>query len=170
MVHAQAFFDQFVLQGNHVRIVVLRKVCVHAVTGLAGFSVTNIVGQDDEIARRIQQLARPKQHTGKDGLQQSSSVASRTVKDEDGIGGAPAGVLHRLAQGGVMQSHFGHGLTRLKVKIVDDEIAFLRRRPGGALCSGLSAGNCHGQDRNQCNNPNAPVHRLLPRVRMSASS
>jgi len=34
MVHAEALLEQLVLRGDHVVVVVLRKVCVEAVAGL----------------------------------------------------------------------------------------------------------------------------------------
>lgn len=55
MVHVEAFFDELVLCGDHIVVIVVRKFRVQAVAGLARFSVANAVGNDDVITRDVEQ-------------------------------------------------------------------------------------------------------------------
>ena len=68
MVDAEPVRQQLVLRRDHVVVVVLRKACAQSVAGLAGLAVSNVVGQDDEVAIHVEQLPRTEQHTGKLGL------------------------------------------------------------------------------------------------------
>jgi hypothetical protein len=60
MIYSQPFFQHLVLQQNHVVVVVLRKTSVQAVAGFAGFSVTDVIRQNNVLARDIERLPRPK--------------------------------------------------------------------------------------------------------------
>ena len=61
MVDTNSFLQQLVLGGHHVVVVVLGKVGMQSVAWLARFPVAYVIGKDDEVAVRIQQLARAKQ-------------------------------------------------------------------------------------------------------------
>ena len=65
MVDTQSFLEQFMLRRHHVVILVLRKVRVHSVARLAGLSMADVVGKNDEVAARVEQLPSSKQHAGK---------------------------------------------------------------------------------------------------------
>ena len=60
MIDAEALAEQLVVRGDHVVVVVLRKMRVQSVAGLRGLSVADAVGKDDEVARRVQKLPRSK--------------------------------------------------------------------------------------------------------------
>ena len=130
MIYTQALLDELLLQGDHVGIVVLREAGVQAVTGFAGFSMADVVGQDDEIFGCVEQLSRAEQHAGKNRSEQTVPVSSGTVKDQDRIRGTAARVLDGLAESCIVHANFRHGLARLKMKIMDDEVALL----GGGPC------------------------------------
>ena len=57
MVHLQPVDEQRVLRADHVVVGVLGKARVQAVARLARLSVADAVRQDDEVARRVEQLA-----------------------------------------------------------------------------------------------------------------
>ena len=61
MVDLQPISEQRVLRADHVVVGVVGEPRMEAVAWLARFAVADAVGQDDEIARRIEQLARPEQ-------------------------------------------------------------------------------------------------------------
>ncbi len=131
---------------DHVGVFVLRKAGVEAVAGLAGFSVADVVGQDDEVLGRVEQLAGTEEHAGEYRPQKSRSAAAGAVKDEDGVGGVSAGVFDRLAERGVVDADFGEGLAGLEMEVVDDEIAFLGRGPGRRLRAGLPGHELDGRE------------------------
>ena len=60
----------------------MRKLRVQAVARLARFSMADAVGQDDEVLRRIQQLARSKQDIRESWAQQTSARASGSVSNQ----------------------------------------------------------------------------------------
>src|ERR1039458_8243322 len=137
---------------------------MQAVARRAGFSVAHIVRQNEVILARVQQLPWPKQHTGEYRTQKLVSRASRAMKDQNGIGCAPAGVLHRCAERGVVHPQLRDGFARLKAKIVDDKVTLVSRWPAGGtlgrildrifcglLRSGLSwkQGHCQSHQRSQ---------------------
>ena len=62
MIDTKSSLQQLVLSSHHVVVVVLGKMGVQSVARLARFSVPDVIGKDDEIAVRIQQLAGAKQH------------------------------------------------------------------------------------------------------------
>ncbi len=99
MVHAEAFLEQFVLRRDHVVVVVLRKVGVHPVARLAGFSVADVVGKDDEVAGGVEQLAGAEEDVGKLRGEELASGAAGAVQDQDGVGHLAAGVALGLAEG-----------------------------------------------------------------------
>ena len=97
MIDAQAFFYQFVLQSDHVGVFVLRKMGVQAVAGLAGFSVADVVGEDDEVFGGVEELAGAEENAGENRAEESATVAAGAVKDQDGVGGVAGGVFCGLA-------------------------------------------------------------------------
>src|ERR1700751_1390892 len=85
MVHGETPLEEFVLRGDHVVIVVLRKVGVEAVAGLAGLSVADVVGKDDEVAGGIEKLTGTEEDVGKLRGEELASGAAGAVKDQDGV-------------------------------------------------------------------------------------
>jgi len=96
VVDAQSFFDEFVLEGDHVRIFVAGEMCMEAVAGLAGFAVADVVGKNQEIFVGVEQLAGAEERSGEDGLKKRVAFAARAVEDQDGVGGAASASLTGL--------------------------------------------------------------------------
>jgi hypothetical protein len=113
-----------VLRGHHVGVFVLRKMSVHTVAGLAGFSVADVVGEDDVVAGDVEELAGTVEDAGKLRREKISTPAAGAVEYEDGIGDAAVGVAGAGAKGAVVQAQLGEGLAGFEVEIVRDEVAF----------------------------------------------
>src|SRR6266478_2867525 len=128
-VDTQTFFDEFVLEGDHVRIFVAGEMRVQAVAGLTGFSVTDVVGKNQEIFVGVEQLAGAEERSGEDGLKKIAATSAGAVEDQDGVGGAAGGVLYWLAEGAVVEAEFGERLAGLEMEIVDGVVGFLGRGP-----------------------------------------
>ena len=64
MRDAQALGDEPVLRHRHVVQAVMRKARAQAVARLAGFAEADDVGDDDEMPRGIERLARAEQLAG----------------------------------------------------------------------------------------------------------
>src|ERR1700694_2715197 len=148
MVHSQSLFDQLVLQRDHICVVILRKVRMHAIARLTRFSVANIVRNDEEVLARIKQLSRLEEHVGKYRTQELAPAAAGAVKDENSVRRAPAGIFDWRAARRVVHLQIGHGVARLKVKIVDYEVAFVSSWRSSAR--GLSLRWGQSQGRKQC--------------------
>src|SRR6267378_4495633 len=129
IVDAQSFLDEFVLEGDHVRIFVAGEMCIEAVAGLAGFAVADVVGKNQEIFVGVEQLAGAEERSGEDRLKKRVAFAAGAVEDQDGVGGAASGVFDRFAEGAVVEAEFGERLAGLEMEIVDGEVAFLGRGP-----------------------------------------
>jgi hypothetical protein len=56
------------------------------------------------------------------------TAASGAMKNQHGIRGTALCIFHRLAYRRVVKSHFRKRLARVKLKIMNDEIRFGRRR------------------------------------------
>jgi len=129
VVDAQSFFDEFVLEGDHVRIFVAGEMRMEAVAGLAGFAVADVVGKNQEIFVGVEQLAGAEEGSGEDGLKKRVAFAAGAVEDQDRVGGAASGVLERLAEGTEVEAEFRECFAGLEMEIVDSEVAFLRGGP-----------------------------------------
>jgi len=66
--------------------------------------VADIVGQDDEVTVRIQQLPGAEQHAGELRPEELLTRAAGAVQDQYGVGHVTLGVANRFAQGGVVQA------------------------------------------------------------------
>ena len=92
------------LRCDHVVVVVLRKAHAHSVAWLAGTSVADVIGEDDEVAAGIEQLARSKQHIGKMRSQELLPGASGAVKDKQRVRYPPVSIMCWLADCPVVQA------------------------------------------------------------------
>src|ERR1700686_968948 len=128
MVYTQSLLNQFVLQRDHVGIVILWKVRMHAIARLARFSMANIVWDDQVILAGIEQLSRLEEHVSKYRTQELAAGSAGAMKGENSIRRAAAGILQRSAEGGVVHLYVAESLARLKMKIVNNEVAFMRSR------------------------------------------
>ena len=116
-------------RANHVRIIVVGKFGPQAVARFRGFSEAGaeLIGKNQIIFRRIEQLAGAKEHSRKRRNKPHAAGAIRAVQNQHGVGDAAAGVAVRRADRRVMQPHLRKRLAVRKFEIVRDEIAFLGR-------------------------------------------
>ena len=73
MVDTESLLEQFMLSGHHVVVIVVRKVRVQSIAGLARLSMTDVVGQNDKVSARVQQLPWTKQNARKLWLEKLTS-------------------------------------------------------------------------------------------------
>src|SRR5581483_983396 len=97
MVDLQSVGEQQMLRSNHVLVVIVREVRVHAVAGLARSTVTDSVGQNDVVLRRVEQLSWPEQIPGELLAYELLSGAGRAVQDQHCIHNTSVSVELRLA-------------------------------------------------------------------------
>ena len=99
VIDAQAFREQPVLRLDHVAVAVLRKFRAQAVTGLGGLAVSDAVGQHDEVASRVEGLARAKQLARELRPHELRATAAGAVTDDHRIAHDSLGVLLRECPG-----------------------------------------------------------------------
>ena len=80
VVHLQPVDQHGVLRAHHVVVGVFRKPRVQAVARLARFAVADAVGQDDEVARGVEQLAGAEQLAA-EGLRQERRSRCRRCRE-----------------------------------------------------------------------------------------
>jgi hypothetical protein len=110
---------------------------VKAVARLARLAVPNVVGKDDEVSGRVQQLPGTKENTAKLRGQESASAAPSAVEDEYGISHYPSRIPARRPERAAVKLQFGHFLTALKAEAANRELSLdgnglLRRGREGA--------------------------------------
>ena len=129
MVHLQSLREKNLRRANHVRIIVVRKFRAQAVARFRGFSEARaeLVGENQIIFRRIEQLAGAEEHARERRNEPHAAGAIGAVQNQHGVGDAPARVALRRAERRVVQPHLGKRLPVGKFEIVRDEIAFLGR-------------------------------------------
>ena len=125
--HLQAVNEHRVLRANHVVVGVLRKARVQTVAWLAGFSVADAVGQDDEIARRIEDLAGAEQFTAEGLRQERRAGAAGAVENHHGVPDDARGISLRSPDRPIVEVEGRQRLAGAEPEIAGDEIAFGRR-------------------------------------------
>jgi hypothetical protein len=128
MVYLQPINQQLMLRGHHVVVVVMRKSHMQSIAGFAGLPMPDPIRQDDVVARRVEQLARPKQHARELRRDELLARASGSVKHHDRVRNSAAGIALRRAEGRVVQPQAGQHFTGTEVKVLRDVIAFGRSR------------------------------------------
>ena len=137
MVHSEPFGEQSILRFDHIAITVVWKLCLHSVSGLARFAVSDPVRQHGEEFRRIQRLILPEELIRElwarqvrrqkwSSLHKLRAAASRSMHDEDCIRRFALCIFFRLSDGPVMETQLWQRLARCKFKIPNREIAFRR--------------------------------------------
>ncbi len=174
VVHAQAFGHQLVLGGDHVVIDVAGEPGVQAVGRLGGLPVAQGVGEDDVVARRIQQPARREQHPGEHRIEELAPRAAGAVDDQHRIGHVAGGVAARRPQGEVVQPHFRQGLAGAEVEIAGDVVALVGAGRIGVLGQGGS-GEGEGEpegggETDQQGHGCSPSHRVRAQPRPSPTT
>src|SRR5438132_9441316 len=113
-------FEEFVLQLDHVVVVVMWKLPLKAVARFARIAVTNVVGNDDEVSARVEQSAGLEQHVREMVVDKLLRRTAGAVKDQHRIS------RPRCTKGRVMDSNFGERFAVVKSEILDDEVATAR--------------------------------------------
>ena len=85
-------------------------------------------GKHDEKLRGIERLARAEKFAGEFRPDELRAAAGGSVGDEDRVAHDAFLVLHRLADGPVMNLQFRQRLARGEFEIADDVVAFHWRR------------------------------------------
>ena len=106
--------------------------------------MSDIVGQDDPVARDVERLAGTEQFVGELRRQKLASRAAGAVQDHHRVVDLAARVAVRLAERGVVEPHFGKRLAREETYVSRREIRF-RRRPAGHGRGGLRPGGNGGE-------------------------
>ena len=98
MIDMEAIDQHSVLGGDHVVIVVVRKVHTQAVGRLARLAMTDVVGKDDVILRDIEGLPRSEENVGKDRVEKGMGVAASAMQQKHGVVSVPGRVGVTLAE------------------------------------------------------------------------
>src|SRR5439155_15690569 len=109
-----------VLRANHVVVRVLRKARVQAVARLARLPVADAVGQDDEVARGVEELTGAEELAAKGPRQKARARAAGAVKNEHGVADDARRVAPRRADRPVVQSQLGERLAGAEAEIARD--------------------------------------------------
>jgi hypothetical protein len=124
--------------------------------------MANAVRKNNEVARRVEELAWTKEYAGEWRREKLLPGAAGSVKDKYGVDRMSSCIFNRLAQRRVMQTQFRQRLAGMKLKIVNDEIAFR-----GCGADRLLSGARHGRQsccQEQCaENPFEQFAHLSPR-------
>ena len=102
MIDPEAFSHEPVLGFDHVDVAITRKLRAQSVARFARSAVTDIVGQDDEVFRRVEELAGAEQLAGKVPSGELAAGAAGAVHHQHSVADDTAFVLPRLPQRPVM--------------------------------------------------------------------
>src|SRR5271170_1785360 len=97
MIYAEPFADEPEVRRNHVVVVVWGIVRMHTVAGFGGLSVAYAVRKNNEVTRRIEELAWTKKNAGKLRREKLLPGTAGSVKDEYGVGRTSCRIFNRLA-------------------------------------------------------------------------
>jgi hypothetical protein len=117
MIYAQAMLKKIVLCTDHVIVIVLREMGVEAIAWLTGFAVAKVVRNDDEIARRIEELAGPEQNSGKDWAEECLGTPTSAMKNENRVCDSSGGVPIGPAESVVMHAQFRKLFPGVEAKV-----------------------------------------------------
>ena len=137
VVHLQAFGQQAVLRLDHVGVAVAREPRAQAVARLARRAVADVVRQDDEVLRGVEQLAGAEQLAGEAVGEELRAAPGRAVHDQHGIAHDAGGVLPRRAERAVVHPQLGQRLARGEPEVPEHDVALGHRRT--RLLLGVSA-------------------------------
>ncbi len=124
--------EHHALAAHHVVVIVGREVRVQAVGGLGAFTVTDVVGQDEEIFCDVEHPAGNEEHVGEQRVQQRVRIAAGAVQQKHGVIDVPGRIAVGRAQCEVVQLEFGKRFACAEVKIRKDHRAIFCG-PGGCL-------------------------------------
>jgi hypothetical protein len=93
---------------------------MQAVGRLGRISMTDVIGEDEEILCDVEWLARSEENIRKDWIQQSVAISSSAMKEKDGIVHMTVGSAMRLTKCQVMQCEFRKCLASAETEILND--------------------------------------------------
>jgi hypothetical protein len=142
----KTLFQHLVLRGDHVIVVILRKAGMHAVARFAGFSVTQVVGKNNEVPSDVEELSGTEQLARKLRLQKLTATAACAVKDHDGVGNTSTAVACRLAECCIVHPQLRQRLARAKMEVVRDVVALPR---SSKTCNCVRLLGCESGDKKE---------------------
>src|ERR1700680_4298000 len=104
MIDTQTVGEQPILRLDHVDVAVMGKCRMQGVARLARLSVADAIGENDEIAARIERLAGAEQRAGEFRPNELRAASTRSVQDQDRVAHYPLRITLRRADGAVMKA------------------------------------------------------------------
>ena len=130
----QAFGHQPVLRGDHVVVIVARKLRAHAVRRLGRFPWPMASGRMMKYLVASSGWPGPNSSPAKAGVSMLAPEPVGAVQDQHGLAGG-------LADGPVVQAQLRHRLAGVEAEVARDPVAFLGR--GIVLCRGRKRDQRH---------------------------
>jgi hypothetical protein len=127
MVDVETVEEHGVLGGDHIVVVVVRKVHPQTIGRLAGFPVADVVRQDNVELRDVERLAGAEENIGKDRIEQGMGVAARSMEKQDSVVRVSCGIPVGLAERKIVQLQVGERFADPEAEIPDDVSAVLDR-------------------------------------------
>src|SRR5690348_13499735 len=93
---------------------------VQCLAGPGGFPMPEIIGNDDEVTFRVEQLPLAEEFAGEFWPDELSAAAGGAVKNQNGISNKSVSIPSRRAKCAIMQMRFGQRFAGLKVEIGND--------------------------------------------------
>src|SRR5262245_19049034 len=120
--------QQPALGEDHVVVTVSRKFCPHQVARLGGFSMSQVVRNDDEKTRRVKELAFAEKFAGESRPDKGRAVAAGAMQYQHRIPHHALLIGLWLSQGAVMYSDFRQRLSSCETEVPEREVAVDRLR------------------------------------------
>ena len=111
MVDAETLSHEAVLGFDHVQIPVMRKLRAQPIAWFARLAVTDVVREDDEVARGIDEPSGGEEDTCKFWPDELRTASARPVHDQDGVADDAGAVAFGLSQRPVVNPEFRKNLT-----------------------------------------------------------
>src|ERR1700694_855659 len=112
MVDTQTLGDQPILRLDHVDVAVMGECRVQAVARLARLPMPDAIGENDEIASRIEQLPGAEQRAREFRPNELRAASTRSMQDEDRVAYNPLRIALWLAERAVMNAKLRQLLIR----------------------------------------------------------
>ncbi len=148
MIHAESLGEQLVLGVDHVVVRVLREPRVHSVAWFARPSMSDAVGEHDEIVGGIEQLPRTEQLTAERLAQESASRPGSAMQYQHGVPHQTRSVAARLAERDVVDAKVLERLAAREPEVVN-RVVLARGRPTPLCLGGYSDQIREGGERDQ---------------------
>src|SRR5215510_1668768 len=129
MLHAQPLREQEMVRRDHIVVIVLGKMCMHAIAGLQAFPVADPIGQDDEVALDIERLPGSVQFVSELWREELFAGSACSVKNKNRIRYDTLRVASGLTQGAVVKAQLRHLLAGAELEVMGDEVTFGDGKP-----------------------------------------